>query len=110
MSALLTPRETGNEEVRTSRGGNNCVPLTGSRAIGRCGARSAGLQGLRAMPLARARSKHDRTKSRRSLGTEGGWTVELRTLLRGAQGVGHYLGRSIAGRMADRSGPNGAGQ
>src|SRR5436853_5122067 len=81
--ALLTP-ETGNEEVGNSCAGDNCVALAGPRPTRRCGARSAGLQGLRTMPLARTRSEHDRTKSRRPLGPEGGWTVELRTLLRGA--------------------------
>src|SRR5882672_324279 len=76
--ALLMPAEAENEKVRDSCAGDNCIPLAGTRATGRCGARSAELQGLRAMPLARTRSKHDRTKSRQSLGTEGWVSAKLR--------------------------------
>src|SRR6266705_6771350 len=95
ISALLKPGEAGNEEARNSRAGDNRIPLAGTRATRRCGARSPGFQGLRTMSLARTRSKHDRAKSRQSLGTEGRWTAELRTLLRGAQSIGNHLGRSI---------------
>src|SRR5882672_6116118 len=104
------PAEAESEKVRNSCAGDNCIPLAGVSATGRCGARSAELQGLRTMPLARARSKHDGTKSRQSLGTEGWLSAELRTLLRGAQGVRNYLGRSLAGWMADRPGRHGPGQ
>src|SRR5712675_2145040 len=110
ISALLKPEEVQNEEVRNSCAGDNCIPLAGIRATWRCRARSTGLQGLHTMPLARTRSKHDRAKSRQSLGPEGWLSAELRTLLRGTQSVGNYLGRSIVGWLADRPGPHGAGQ
>ena|SRR5437762_5026500 len=62
--ALLMPGEAENEKIRDSCAGDNCIPLAGVSATRRRGARSAELQGLCTMPLARTRSKHDRTKSR----------------------------------------------
>ena len=46
ISALLKPGEVQNEEVRITCAGDNCIPIAGVSATGRCGARSAGFQGL----------------------------------------------------------------